>query len=216
MGLSGFNSMKALSTNSDPAIASRPFDANRDGFVIGEGAGILVLEELEHALERGAKIYAELVGYGASGDAYHITAPDPNGDGCARAMHAALLDAGIATTDVDYVNAHGTSTELNDKYETLAIKHIFAEHASKLAISSTKSMTGHMLGAAGGIEAAFCVQAIARSVIPPTIAYETPDPECDLDYVPNEQREQSIRYALSNSLGFGGHNAALVFKRFED
>lgn len=214
MSFAGFSSAKALSFNPDPATASRPFDKNRDGFVMGEGAGIVVLEELDYALARGANIYAEVVGYGATGDAYHITAPAPGGEGGARAMRQALADGGLNPEDIDYINAHGTSTEYNDKYETIAIKEVFGEHAQKLAISSTKSMTGHLLGAAGGIEAIFSVLAIKEGIIPPTINYETPDPECDLDYVPNEARKQTVNVALSNSLGFGGHNATLIFKKY--
>jgi 3-oxoacyl-[acyl-carrier-protein] synthase II len=215
MSLAGFCANTALSANPDPQNASRPFDKNRDGFVIGEGAGIVVLEELEHALARGAKIYAEIVGYGATGDAYHITAPAPGGEGGARAMKNALADAGLTPEQVDYINAHGTSTDYNDKYETAAIKEVFGEHAYKLAVSSTKSMTGHLLGAAGGIEAIFTVLALQDGVIPPTINYETPDPECDLDYVPNMARKQEIKAAISNSLGFGGHNATIAFRKYE-
>ncbi|MFB5196221.1 beta-ketoacyl-[acyl-carrier-protein] synthase II [Bacillus sp. AFS073361] len=215
MSVAGFCANTALSTNPDPKTASRPFDKNRDGFVIGEGAGIIVLEELEHALARGAKIYAEIVGYGATGDAYHITAPAPGGEGGARAMKMAINDSGLNPDEIDYVNAHGTSTEYNDKFETLAVKEVFGEHAYKLAISSTKSMTGHLLGAAGGVEAIFSVLAIRDSMLPPTINYETPDPECDLDYVPNKARQKEIKAAMSNSLGFGGHNATIVFKKYE-
>jgi 3-oxoacyl-[acyl-carrier-protein] synthase II len=216
LAVSGFNAMKALSTrNDEPERASRPFDKDRDGFVIGEGAGILILEELHHALDRGAKIYAEIIGYGLNGDAYHITAPAPDGEGAARCMAMALRDAGIAPEEVDYINAHGTSTQLNDLYETKAIKAVFKEHAKKLPVSSTKSMTGHLLGGAGGIEAIFTVLTIQRGIIPPTINYETPDPECDLDYVPNVARKAEVRVALSNSFGFGGTNAVLVFKKFE-
>ncbi len=215
MAFAGFSSMKALSFNEDPKSASRPFDKNRDGFIMGEGAGILVLETLESALERDAKIYAEIVGYGATGDANHITAPAEGGEGGARAMQMAIDDAGIAPTAVDYINAHGTSTELNDKYETMAIKSIFGSHAYDLAVSSTKSMTGHLLGAAGGIEAVISVKALQESIIPATINYETPDEDCDLDYVPNEARKEDIQYVLSNSLGFGGHNATLAFKKYE-
>ncbi len=215
MSVAGFCANTALSTNPDPKTASRPFDKNRDGFVIGEGAGIIVLEELEHALARGAKIYAEIVGYGATGDAYHITAPAPGGEGGARAMKMAINDGGLKPAEIDYVNAHGTSTEYNDKFETLAMKEVFGEHAYNLAISSTKSMTGHLLGAAGGVEAIFTVLAIRDSMLPPTINYETPDPECDLDYVPNKARQKEIKAAMSNSLGFGGHNATIVFKKYE-
>lgn len=215
MAFAGFSSMKALSFNEDPKTASRPFDKNRDGFVMGEGAGILVLESLDSALERGANIYAEIVGYGATGDAYHITAPANEGEGGARAMKLAIDDAGIKPSEVDYINAHGTSTELNDKYETMAIKSVFGDHAYSLAVSSTKSMTGHLLGAAGGIEGLISVRAIKDGIIPATINYEEADPECDLDYVPNESRKQDINYVLSNSLGFGGHNATLVFKKYE-
>jgi 3-oxoacyl-[acyl-carrier-protein] synthase II len=214
MSVAGFCANTALSTNPDPQTASRPFDANRDGFVIGEGAGIVILEELEHALARGAKIYAEIVGYGATGDAYHITAPAPEGEGGARAMKMALDDAGLTPNDIDYINAHGTSTEYNDKYETMAIKTVFGEHAYQLAVSSTKSMTGHLLGAAGGVEAIFTVLAIKENILPPTINLQTPDPECDLDYVPNESRQKEIRAAISNSLGFGGHNATIAFKKY--
>jgi 3-oxoacyl-[acyl-carrier-protein] synthase II len=216
MSVAGFCANTALSTNPDPKTASRPFDANRDGFVIGEGAGIVILEELEHALARGAKIYAEIVGYGATGDAYHITAPAPEGEGGARAMKMALDDAELTPNDIDYINAHGTSTEYNDKYETMAIKTVFGEHAYKLAVSSTKSMTGHLLGAAGGVEAIFTVLAIKENILPPTINLQTPDPECDLDYVPNESRQKEIRAAISNSLGFGGHNATIAFKKYQD
>ncbi|KML38631.1 beta-ketoacyl-ACP synthase II [Cytobacillus firmus] len=215
MSVAGFCANTALSTNPDPKTASRPFDQNRDGFVIGEGAGIVVLEELEHAIARGAKIYAEIVGYGATGDAYHITAPAPGGEGGARAMKMAIEDGGLKPDDIDYINAHGTSTDYNDKFETLAIKEVFGEHAYKLAVSSTKSMTGHLLGAAGGIEAIFTVLAMKEGILPPTINLESPDPECDLDYVPNKAREKEITAAMSNSLGFGGHNATIVFKRYE-
>ena len=215
MSVAGFCANTALTTNPDPNTASRPFDLNRDGFVIGEGAGIVVLEELEHALKRGANIYAEIVGYGSTGDAFHITAPAPGGEGGARAMKIALADGGLAPEDLDYINAHGTSTPYNDKYETMAIKEVFGEHAYKVAISSTKSMTGHLLGAAGGVEAIFSVLAIKDGMIPPTINYETPDPECDLDYVPNKARKASVKTALSNSLGFGGHNATIAFKKYE-
>ncbi|MFJ8244439.1 beta-ketoacyl-ACP synthase II [Peribacillus asahii] len=215
MSVAGFCANTALSTNPDPNTASRPFDVNRDGFVIGEGAGIVVLEELEHALKRGATIYAEIAGYGATGDAYHITAPAPGGEGGARAMKAAIADAGLEPEDIQYINAHGTSTPYNDKYETMAIKEVFGDYAYKLAVSSTKSMTGHLLGAAGGIEAIFTVQAIQEGIIPPTIHIETQDPECDLDYVPNEARKADIQAAISNSLGFGGHNATILFKKYQ-
>jgi 3-oxoacyl-[acyl-carrier-protein] synthase II len=215
MSVAGFCANTALSFNPDPQTASRPFDKNRDGFVIGEGAGIVVLEELEHALARGAKIYAEIVGYGATGDAYHITSPAPGGEGGARAMKMAIADGGLTPEEIDYVNAHGTSTDYNDKYETFAIKEVFGEHAYKVAVSSTKSMTGHLLGAAGGIEAIFTVLALQEGMIPPTINYETPDPECDLDYVPNKARQKEIKAAISNSLGFGGHNATIAFRKYE-
>ncbi len=217
MGVGGFAAMRALSTrNDDPQRASRPFDKDRDGFVMGEGAGVIILEELEFAKRRGATIYAELVGYGMSADAYHITAPSEDGDGGMRVMQAAIKQAGIEPSKVDYINAHGTSTPYNDKLETLAIKRLFGEHARTLAISSTKSMTGHLLGAAGGLEAGITVLAIRNQTIPPTINYETPDPECDLDYVPNVKRAAAIDYALSNSFGFGGTNGALLFKRFNE
>jgi 3-oxoacyl-[acyl-carrier-protein] synthase II len=214
MGVGGFAAMKALSTrNDEPARASRPFDAERDGFVVGEGAGILVLESLEYAQKRGANIVAEIVGYGMSGDAHHITQPAENGDGAFRVMRAALRDAGIAPEQVGYVNAHGTSTPLGDAIETIAIKRVFGDHARRLAVSSTKSMTGHLLGGAGGLEAGISVLALRDQILPPTINYEHPDPECDLDYVPNQARKADLAYALSNSFGFGGTNAALVFKR---
>jgi 3-oxoacyl-[acyl-carrier-protein] synthase II len=217
LGFGGFCAARALSTrNEEPERASRPFDKERDGFVMGEGAGIVILESLEHAQRRKAHIYAEIGGYGANGDAYHITAPAPDGEGAARAMRLALEDAKISPQEVDYINAHGTSTPLNDKYETMAIKKVFGEYAYKLAISSTKSMTGHLLGAAGGIELIACVLAIEKGIIPPTVNYEYPDPECDLDYVPNQAREKKINVALSNSLGFGGHNAMLAVKRYSD
>lgn len=215
MAFAGFSSAKALTFNEDPKTASRPFDLNRDGFVMGEGAGILIMETLDSALERGAHIYAEIVGYGATGDAYHITAPAEGGEGAARAMNQALADGGINPEDVDYINAHGTSTNLNDKFETMAIKTVFGDHANKLAVSSTKSMTGHLLGAAGGVEAVISVKAIEDKIIPPTINYETADPECDLDYVPNEARKQEIDVVMSNSLGFGGHNVSLLFKKYQ-
>ncbi|MBP1747976.1 MAG: 3-oxoacyl-(acyl-carrier-protein) synthase 2 [Deltaproteobacteria bacterium] len=212
----GFNAMKALSTrNDEPQKASRPFDRDRDGFVVAEGAGIVILEELEHARRRGAKIYAELVGYGYNGDAYHITAPCPDGDGFIRCMNMALRDAGLNPDSVDYINAHGTSTDLNDQTETLAIKKVFGDRAYKLPVSSTKSMTGHLLGAAGAIEAVFSVLSIRDQVCPPTINYETPDPDCDLDYVPNQARDHEINVVLSNSFGFGGTNCVLAIKRFE-
>lgn len=214
MTIAGFANMTALSTNPDPKTASRPFDKNRDGFVIAEGSGIVILEELEHALARGAKIYGEIVGYGATGDAYHITTPAPNGEGGQRAMKLALSDAKISPEEVDYINAHGTSTGYNDLYETIAIKEVFGGHAQKLSVSSTKSMTGHMLGAAGAIEAIFSLFTIKDGIIPPTINYETPDEELDLDYVPNVAKKSSVDVVLSNSLGFGGHNATLIFKRY--
>lgn len=214
MTIAGFSNMTALSKNPDPKNASRPFDKNRDGFVIGEGAGILILEELEHALARQAKIYGEIIGYGATGDAHHITTPAPDGEGAQRSMKLALADAGISPEQVDYINAHGTSTYYNDLYETLAIKQVFKEHAYHLLVSSTKSMTGHLLGAAGAIEAIFSLLTIKEGVIPPTINYETPDEELDLDYVPNMARKQNVQVVMSNSLGFGGHNATLVFKKF--
>ena len=215
LAVAGFCSNTALSTNPDPQTASRPFDKDRDGFVIAEGAGVVVLEELEHALARGAKIYAEVVGYGASGDAYHITAPAQDGSGAMRSMQQALKDAGVEPSAVDYINAHGTSTYYNDMLETLAINNVFGDHAKKLAVSSTKSMTGHMLGAAGGIEAIFSALAIKESIVPPTINLVNQAEECDLDYVPNEAREMNVDYALSNSCGFGGHNATLLFKKYE-
>jgi 3-oxoacyl-[acyl-carrier-protein] synthase II len=211
----GFCQMKAMSTrNDEPTRASRPFDAARDGFVCGEGGGLVVLESLEHALARDARIYAEVVGYGMTGDAYHMTAPDPEADGAARAMTLAVRDAGIEPSTVGYINAHGTSTPYNDKSETMAIKRVFGEHARKLAVSSTKSMTGHLLGAAGGIEAIATALAIHHGVLPPTINYENPDPECDLDYVPNQARKQDVEVALSNAFGFGGTNATVVFRKY--
>ncbi|EHD1676738.1 beta-ketoacyl-ACP synthase II [Listeria monocytogenes] len=216
MSLAGFTANKALSLNPDPETACRPFDKDRDGFIIGEGAGIVILEEYEHAKARGAKIYAEIVGYGATGDAYHITAPAPNGEGAARAMKMAIDDAGLTPDKVDYINAHGTSTPYNDEYETQAIKTVFGDHAKKLAISSTKSMTGHTLGASGGIEAIFALLSIRDSIIAPTIHLKNQDEVCDLDYVPNEAREANVNVAISNSFGFGGHNATLVFKKIED
>lgn len=215
LSYAGFTSAGALSTNNaDPKGASRPFDLNRDGFVMGEGAGILILEELEHAKQRGAKIYAEVVGFGGSGDAYHMTSPDPEGDGAARAMRRAIADAGIKPEQISYINAHGTSTAANDKLETLAIKRVFGEAAYRIPVSSTKSMTGHLLGAAGGVEAIISALALHHGIIPPTINYQTPDPECDLDYVPNKARQSELEYVLSNSLGFGGHNACLAFRKF--
>lgn len=214
MAMAGFSSMKALSTrNDDPQKASRPFDAHRDGFVVGEGSGIVVLEELEHARARGAKIYAEIVGYAMTGDAFHITAPDETQSGVVRVMQKALRDACLEPEKIDYINVHGTSTPLGDKAETIAIKKTFGEHAYKLAISSTKSMTGHLLGAAGGVEAVFSILALHHQTLPPTINYEFPDPDCDLDYVPNTARAAKIDYALSNGFGFGGTNAAVIFKR---
>ena len=216
MGFGGFCALKALSTayNDCPERACRPFDKNRDGFIMGEGAGVVILEELEHALKRNARIYCELIGYGCSGDAYHMTAPDPEGDGGVRCMAASIKDGGVKPEDVDYINAHGTSTLYNDRIETLAIKKVFGDHARKLAISSTKSVTGHLLGAAGGVEMIATALAIKNAMIPPTINYETPDPECDLDYVPNKPRAHKIRVAASNALGFGGHNATLVLKKY--
>lgn len=217
LSVAGFSSMRALSLkNDDPKSASSPFDAERDGFVMGEGAGMLVLEEMEHAISRGAHIIAEFVGYGSTNDAFHITAPAPEGEGGARCMAAALKNAGIEPEQIDYINAHGTSTPYNDKYETAAIKTVFGEHAYKLAVSSTKSMTGHMLGAAGGVEGIITALAVENDILPPTINYKTPDPECDLDYVANESRKSTINYAVSNSLGFGGHNASIVFKKFSE
>jgi len=207
--------MKALSTrNDEPEKASRPFDAKRDGFVIAEGSGILVLEELTHAQKRGAKVYAELIGYGATCDAYHMTAPSPDGEGAETCMKLALEDANIAPNEVDYINAHGTSTPLNDVAETKAIKKVFGEHAYKLMVSSTKSMTGHLLGGAGGLEAVITVKALETGIVPPTINLEEPDPECDLDYVPNQARRANIKVAMSNAFGFGGTNACLVFKKW--
>ncbi|CAM3099263.1 beta-ketoacyl-ACP synthase II [Filibacter tadaridae] len=213
MSVAGFCANTALSLNPDPATASRPFDAERDGFVIGEGAGILILEEYEHAVARGAKMYAEIIGYGSTGDAHHITAPAPAGEGGARAMAQALEKATISPDKIDYINAHGTSTAYNDLYETMAAKTVFGEHAYKLAMSSTKSMTGHLLGAAGGLEAIFTVKALQEGILPPTTNFANPDPECDLDYITEGARKVDIQYAMSNSLGFGGHNASLVFKK---
>ncbi len=217
LGVAGFSAMRALSTrNDEPEKASRPFDKERDGFVVAEGAGIVILESLEHARRRGAKIIAEIVGYGMSSDAFHITAPDKSGHGAAKAMKAALRDAGISPSRVDYINAHGTSTQLNDVTETRAIKAVFGDQAYKIPVSSTKSMTGHMLGAAGAAEAIYTVLAVSRDYIPPTINYEVPDPECDLDYVPNKGRERVVNYALSNSFGFGGTNATLLIKKYRE
>ena len=216
LAVGGFAAMKALSTrNDDPERASRPFDRDRDGFVIAEGSGVLILEERERALQRGAKIYAEVVGYAANGDAHHMTAPAPEGEGAARCMRLALKDAGLAPTDVDYINAHGTSTEYNDANETMAIKRVFGEQAAKLAVSSTKSMTGHLLGAAGAVEGVFSALTLHHGLIPPTINYDNPDPQCDLDYVPNEARKADLKVVLSNSFGFGGTNACVIMRRVE-
>ncbi|MBI1848020.1 MAG: beta-ketoacyl-ACP synthase II [Candidatus Rokubacteria bacterium] len=213
--VAGFCSMKAMSTrNHEPEKASRPFDADRDGFVCAEGGGIVVLESLEHAARRDARIYAEVIGYGMTSDAHHMTAPDPEGDGAARAMRNALRDAGVEPASVGYINAHGTSTPYNDRFETIAIKRVFGEHAARLAVSSTKSMTGHLLGAAGGVEAIATVLALHHGLLPPTINYDTPDPECDLDYVPNVARKQDVEIALSNAFGFGGTNATLLFRKY--
>ena len=214
VAVGGFASMRALSHATDPDRASIPFDAERSGFVMGEGAGVLVLESEEHAKKRGAKILAEIVGYGANCDAYHVTAPDPEGEGGKRCMELAIEDAGISASDIDYINAHGTSTHLNDAGETKAIKKVFGDHAKELKVSSTKSMTGHLLGGAGGVEAVFCVQAIGHGFIPPTVNYKVPDPECDLDYVPGKGIKADLKYVLSNSLGFGGHNACLIFAKY--
>ena len=214
LGIGGFSVMKALSSRNDsPETASRPFEKNRDGFVLGEGAGIVVLEEYEAAKKRGAKIYAEVVGYGMTGDAYHLTMPAPGGEGAARCMKMALRGGGVNPEQITYINAHGTSTPFNDLYETMAIKSVFGDHAKKLMVSSTKSMTGHLLGAAGGVEAVFCCLAMEKGVVPPTINYVEPDPECDLDYVPNTARDAKVEYAMSNSFGFGGTNATLLFKK---
>ena len=213
IGMAGFSSMKAMSQrNDDPLHASRPFDANRDGFVMSEGAGVLVLEDYEHAKKRGANILAELVGYGATGDSYHITSPHPEGEGAARAIQMALGHAGLNPEDIDYINAHGTSTSLNDKYETLAIKKAFGDHAYKLSVSSTKGTMGHSLGAAGALESIVCIETIRNKTIAPTINYETPDPDCDLDITPNVAKEKNVRTAVNINLGFGGHNGALIFK----
>ncbi len=215
MGIGGFNSMKALSTrNDDPQHASRPFDARRDGFVMGEGGGILVLESLEHAKKRGVKILAELAGFGLTADAYHLTQPAPGGEGAVKAMRLCLKDAGLKPEDIEYINAHGTATPPNDKNETEAIKAVFGDHAYKLHVSSTKSMTGHQLGAAGAVEAIATILAIANQILPPTINYEVPDPECDLNYVPNKPIKKTVNAAISNTYGFGGHNASLLFTRF--
>ncbi len=217
LAIGGFSAMKALSTrNNEPEKASRPFDKTRDGFVLAEGAGVVILEELSHALARHAPIYAEVIGYGMTGDAYHITAPDPEGSGAARAMEKALKSARLSPSDVDYINAHGTSTGLNDKIETAAIKQIFNSHAHEIPVSSTKSMTGHVLGATGALEIISCALTVKNKIIPPTINYEFPDPECDLDYVPNKAREQEVEVALSNSFGFGGHNAVLAVRDFHE
>jgi 3-oxoacyl-(acyl-carrier-protein) synthase len=217
MAVGGFANMKALSERNDsPETASRPFDLTRDGFVMGEGGAVLILEELEHARKRGARIYSEIVGYGATGDAYHLTAPAPNGEGAQRAMKRALRDAELSPADVQYINAHGTSTPANDLNETAAIKAVFGEHASTVGVSSTKSMTGHMLGAAGAIELVISTLAINDGVIPPTINYQTPDPECDLNYTPNTAVKRDLEVALSNSFGFGGHNTTLAVKRYTD
>ncbi len=216
MAIGGFSAMKAISTKNDSyQTASRPFDAHRDGFVMGEGAGTIVLEDYEHAVKRGAKIYAEIVGIGLTGDAYHITAPAPGGEGAVRSMREALRDAGVSPDQVDYINAHGTSTPYNDVNETKAIKTLFGDHAYNLIVSSTKSMTGHLLGAAGAVEAIATILAIKNGVVPPTINYETPDPECDLNYSPNKSTERNLNYAISNTFGFGGHNASLLFKKYE-
>jgi 3-oxoacyl-[acyl-carrier-protein] synthase II len=216
LGVGGFAAMKALSTrNDEPERASRPFDKDRDGFVIGEGSGVLILEERERALRRGAKIYAEVIGYGTNGDAHHMTAPSPDGEGAARCMRLALKDAAIAPDEIDYINAHGTSTEYNDANESTAIRTVFGEHAARIAVSSTKSMTGHLLGAAGAVEGIYSTLSLHHRIIPPTINYETPDPACDLDYVPNQARKADIKVALSNSFGFGGTNACIIFRRSE-
>ncbi len=215
LGVGGFTAMKALSTrNDEPEKASRPFDRDRDGFVMGEGAGILILEEIRHALNRGARIYAEIIGYGMTGDAYHITSPSMDGDGAARCMHAALMDGGIRPEEMNYINAHGTSTKYNDELETVAIKNVFGEHSYKLAVSSTKSMTGHLLGASGGIEGVICVLSIFNNIVPPTTNLTNPDPECDLDYVPHRSRALDVNIAMSNSFGFGGTNACIIFREY--
>ena len=216
IGIEGFASLKALNSSNNPSKSSIPFDKNRSGFVMGEGAGILVLESLESAKKRGAKILAEVVGYGSTCDAYHVTSPDPEGEGASRAMLQAINEANIDPSEVSYINAHGTSTPFNDKFETIAIKRTFKDNAYKIPVSSTKSMTGHLLGAAGGIEAIICIEAIIDNFVPPTIGYENKDEECDLDYVPNEGRSHEVNYALTNSLGFGGHNATLLFKKWQE
>jgi 3-oxoacyl-[acyl-carrier-protein] synthase II len=216
MAVAGFTNMKALTKNDDPNSASRPFDANRDGFVIGEGAGIIILEELEHAQKRNAEILGEIVGYGATADAYHLTSPAPNGEGAVRAMNLALDDSGCHPSKIDYINAHGTSTPFNDKIETQAIKTAFGKFADNLSVSSTKSMTGHLLGAAGGIEAIACILSIRNTFLPPTIHYETSDVECDLNYIPNTSVKKDVQYAMSNTFGFGGHNASLIFKSYSN
>lgn len=217
LGVGGFTAMKALSTrNNEPERASRPFDIDRDGFVIGEGAGILILESLDNAIDRGARIYAEVAGYGMTADAYHITSPPPDANGAIRCMELALRDAGLSPSEIDYINAHGTSTKQGDEIETKAIKNVFGKHAYKLAVSSTKSMTGHLLGAAGGIEAVITVLSIYKDIVPPTINLDNPDPECDLDYIPYKSREMKVNNALTNSFGFGGTNACLIFKKFKD
>lgn len=216
LALAGFTNLTALSNSNDPNKASTPFDKERSGFVMGEGAGVVILESLEHALNRGAKIYAEVVGYGATCDAYHMTSPAPDGEGGARAMQLAIEDAGIEKSEVSYINAHGTSTPLNDKFETAAIKAVFGEQAYSVPVSSTKSMTGHLLGAAGAIEAIACVKALEEGIIPPTIGYSNPDPDCDLDCVPNEARKAELQYTMSNSLGFGGHNATIILKKWNE
>ena len=217
LALAGFCAMRALSErNDEPEKASRPFDKNRDGFVMGEGSGIVILEELNHALERGAKIYAEVVGYGLTGDAFHMTAPPPGGEGAVRCMRTALKDAGVRPEDIQYINAHGTSTELNDLYECQAIKTVFGDHYKSVPVSSTKSMTGHLLGAAGGVETIFTTLAIHRGILPPTINYEEPDPEIDLDVVPNKARKADVKYGMSNSFGFGGTNATLILKKYTE
>lgn len=217
IGIAGFNANRAISTqNDEPQLASRPFDTDRSGFVIGEGAAVLVLEDLSYARKRGAQILSEVMGYGASSDAFHITQPSEDGEGAVRAMKMAIQKSGLAPTDIDYINAHGTSTPLNDRIETRAIKTVFGDHAYKLAVSSTKSMTGHLVGAAGALEAAICVMAISHGIIPPTINLTNPDPECDLDYVPNVARKAKVTTALSNAFGFGGHNSVLVFREFRE